>query len=148
MVPHLAATTARPSRATAPGSGRRGHPALLLTVLGAGLAGSAVVHASVVAEHLKEWPAAGWFFVALAAAELGLAAVLVRRRGTRVLVVVAALSIGPLVLWLWSRTLGLPFGPEPGMPEAVGTADLTACALEVLTLLVAAALLRRGKLMA
>jgi hypothetical protein len=43
---------------------------------------------------------------------------------------------------LYSRTLGLPFGPGKGLPEQVGLADLAACALEVGTLLVAVVLLR------
>ena len=50
-----------------------------------------------------------------------------------------AVSVGPLLLWLWSRTLGMPFGPEPWVPEAVGLADLAACALELTTLALAVA---------
>ena len=53
-----------------------------------------------------------------------------------------SLSIGPLLLWAYSRTLGLPFGPEPGVPEAVGLADCADCALEVVTLITAVILIR------
>jgi hypothetical protein len=44
-------------------------------------------------------------------------------------------------LWLASRTIGLPVGPEPWTPEAVGTADIVCTALEavVVALLVLAA---------
>jgi hypothetical protein len=45
-------------------------------------------------------------------------------------------------VWFWSRTTGLPFGPEPGEAEAVGLADCAACLLEVVTLVVAVALVR------
>jgi hypothetical protein len=38
---------------------------------------------------------------------------------------------------LVSRTAGLPFGPEVGEPEAIGVADVMACALEALGLLIA-----------
>src|SRR6185312_8387396 len=96
--------------------------------LAAGLLGSAAIHAAVVPEHLTEWAAAGVFFIVLTAAELAVGAPVV--------------SIGPLAVWLYSRTLGLPFGPEPGVPEAVGLADVAACALEVLTLVLAVVLLR------
>jgi hypothetical protein len=36
----------------------------------------------------------------------------------------AAVSVGPLALWLASRTVGLPFGPEPGAAESIGLPDL------------------------
>ena len=57
------------------------------------------------------------------------------------LLAAAAVSAGPLLLWLWSRTTGLPFGPEPGEPEAIGLADCAACLLEVVTLVLAIALI-------
>jgi hypothetical protein len=59
-----------------------------------------------------------------------------------VLYAAAAISIGPLLLWLCSRTIGLPFGPEPGAPEGVGVPDCMACALEVISLAAAVLLLR------
>ena len=40
----------------------------------AALLGSAAIHAAVIPEHLAEWPAAGGFFVLLAAAEIAVAA--------------------------------------------------------------------------
>jgi len=111
----------------------------LPAVLVAGLLGAAVVHAAVVREHLGEWPAAGWFFVLLTLAEVA-AAVLVATRRRWALPMALAVSAGPLLLWLWSRTLGMPFGPDPWVPEAVGLADLAACALELTTLVLAVAL--------
>jgi hypothetical protein len=59
-----------------------------------------------------------------------------------VLLAAAVASIGPLALWQYSRTLGMPFGPEAGVPEQVGLADRAACVLEVITLLLAVVLLR------
>jgi hypothetical protein len=55
------------------------------------------------------------------------------------------MSAAPLAVWLWSRTAGLPFGPEPGVPEAVGLADTAACLLEAATLAVALVLARRAR---
>ncbi len=113
------------------------------TLLIAGLVGSAVIHAAVVPEHLDEWSAAGSFFMLLTAAELAVAGWLCLGAKVPALLAAAALSAGPLLVWLWSRTSGLPFGPEPGEPEAIGMADVAACVLEVLTLVLALVLLRR-----
>ncbi len=117
----------------------------LRMLLVAGLVGAAAIHAAVVPEHLTEWSAAGSFFVLLTAAELLVAGwlLLAPRMQVSALLAAAAVSAGPLLLWFWSRTTGLPFGPEPGAPEAVGLADCAACVLEVLTLVLAVALLRR-----
>ena len=75
----------------------------------------------MVPEHLGEWPAAGGFFVVLTLAEVAAAALVVTRRRWA-LPMALAVSVGPLLLWLWSRTLGMPFGPDPWVPEAVGLA--------------------------
>jgi hypothetical protein len=137
-------TPALPTAATRRADGtHRSRADGLRVLLAAGLIGSAAIHAAVIPEHLREWGAAGLFFIALTGAELAVAAVLLLARpDPRVLLAAAVASIGPLALWLYSRTLGLPFGPEAGVPEQVGLTDLAACALEILTLLLAVVLLR------
>lgn len=112
----------------------------LRRLLAVGLVCSAVIHGAVAPEHLVEWPAAGAFFIALAGVELAVATLVVRRPRASTLVAAAASSLGPLSLWLCSRTVGLPFGPEPGTTEAVGLADVSACLLELATLAAAVAL--------
>jgi hypothetical protein len=115
----------------------------LRLVLVAVLVASAAIHAAVIPEHLTEWPAAGMFFVLLTVWELVVAGFLLARLDERpVLLAAAAISLGPLLLWTVSRTVGLPFGPEPGAPEAVGLADIAACVLEVASLVAAVVLLR------
>ncbi|MEO6144788.1 MAG: hypothetical protein ABIP19_12485 [Dermatophilaceae bacterium] len=118
----------------------RAHDLRLL--LAAGFLGSAALHTAVVPDHLTEWGAAGVFFIVLVAAELAVAGLLLARPQPTVLLAAAIVSIGPLVLWVYSRTLGMPFGPGAGVPEQVGLTDLAACALELTTLLVAVVLLR------
>jgi len=116
-------------------------------LLAGALTSAAVIHAALVPERLGEWPAAAAFFVVLAAAEVGVACVLVRpRTGRLVLLGVAAISVVPLVLWLWSHTLGLPFGPTPGLAETIGVPDAVACALEVTALITALVLLEPRRL--
>ena len=134
---------AKPARPAGP---RRREGARL--VLAAGLLGAAAIHAAVIPEHLDEWLAAGVFFVALTVAEVAAAAaVLAWDRAWRLPALVAAVvvSAGPLLVWLVSRTAGLPFGPEAFEPEAVGVADVLSCALELTTLTIAVILLRRSR---
>lgn len=114
----------------------------LRLLLVAGLLGTAGIHAAVIPEHLTEWAAAGAFFVVLVAAELGVVALLLARTQPHVLLAAAAVSVGPLALWLYSRTVGVPFGPGSGASEAVGLSDIAACVLEISTLVVAVILLR------
>jgi hypothetical protein len=92
---------------------------------------TAVIHLAVVPEHAREWPAAAGFFVALAVVELVLSGVVLARTSPRVLVVGSAISVASAVLWVASRTVGLPIGPEAFTPEAVAAPDLVATALEV-----------------
>jgi hypothetical protein len=114
----------------------------LRLLLVAGLVGSAALHAAVVPEHLAEWRAAGLFFVVLTVAQLGVAGLLLARLRPLLLLTAALVSAVPLGLWLYSRSVGLPFGPEPGVPEAVGLVDVAATVLGVLTLVLAVELLR------
>jgi len=112
-------------------------------VLAATLVGASAIHAAVIPAHLEEWWAAGAFFLVLTMAELAAAnAVLVPRDGVRVPALLAAIAVSvvPLAVWLVSRTVGLPFGPEVGEPEPVGVADVMACVLELVGLAIALAL--------
>lgn len=135
----------------------RSHPIRVLTfrraglddlqmLVAAALLAAAVIHATVVREHLAEWPAAGVFFLLLTIAELTLAVlVLLRFRSAAVLVTAVVLSAGPILLWLHSRTLGMPFGPEAGVPEQIGLADTAASLLEAVTLAAVAVAVRRSR---
>ena len=123
------------------GAGGRARDSRL--VLAAALVASAAIHLAVTPEHLTEWSAAGLFFILLSAAEIAVAALMFTHLRQRVVLIAAVvISIAPLVVWLYSRTAGLPFGPEAGTPEAIGLPDIAACALEIAALLVALVLLR------
>lgn len=113
-------------------------------VMAASLLGAALIHLAVVPEHLEEWPSAAVFFVLLSLAEIGAAALVLARPSRPVVVVTGLVSVVPLVLWAFSRTRGMPFGPEPGAAEAVGFADVAACTLEVVTLASCLSALRAG----
>jgi hypothetical protein len=101
-----------------------------------------VIHLAQVGIHLAE----GWmfvaFFIGVGVVQLGAAVLLVRPRsagwfwfgigGTGLIIAV----------WIVSRWLGLPFGAEPGRPEALGTADAAATLAEAVTIVVLSLWLR------
>jgi plastocyanin len=111
-----------------------------LTLLGAG-----VIHAAHAHAHLEHWALAGIFFVIVATVQgLLAAAFLLGGRPGRALVVSAiAASLGTVAVWVVSRTVGLPFGPGAGVPEAIGRADISAAILEIATAAALLPLLRR-----
>jgi hypothetical protein len=106
-----------------------------LWVATGGLAVSALVHASVIREHFHEYVLFGVFFTLLFLAQ-GAIAVLIAFRPARATVrAVALASAWVVVLWLVSRTTGLPFGPEVWEPERYGALDAVASAAELLTVI-------------
>ena len=130
----------------------RGHPGLrpvprtpAVLLAAAGTVVSAAVHLSVIREHFAESARYGVFFCVLAAVQLLAAAWLAFRPARAVLGAAAAASAGVVLLWLVTRTVGLPFGPEAGEVEQLGAADLIATAAELLTTAAALAALRTGR---
>ena len=102
----------------------------LVPLLAALSAASGGVHLAVVQEHFSEYRLFSIFFAVLAVAQLAWACVApLKSRGS----LYALAAIGNLLvilLWIWSRTAGLPIGPEPNHPEPVGFADATCSAME------------------
>jgi hypothetical protein len=109
---------------------------------GVALFGCAAIHLAVIPDHMDHWPVASAFFLALAMAEIACGVLLLGRAGLSVLAAVTAAAVVPLALWVWSRTSGLPFGPNSNVPELVGLADVAAGLLELGTLVIAVVLLR------
>ena len=98
----------------------------------AALLGSAVVHSSVIAEHNGAWPLAGVFFLSLQTVETMLALAVLFYWSSTTAAAVVVTSVGTVAVWLVSRTTGMPFGPaEFRSPEALGTADLACCVMEL-----------------
>lgn len=111
----------------------------------AALLGSAVVHSTVVSEHFAHWQPAGMFFVGLQLVEtlLAIAVVLAWTRLTQLAVVLT--SVGTVLVWAASRTVGMPFGPAGfRQPEAVGVSDLACCVLELAAAALVAPWVLRG----
>jgi hypothetical protein len=127
----LVAPLAVAAATLAVGVGRRLPAALSVAAASAAAAG--FVHFAVAPEHFGEWWGFGTFFVLCGEVQLGWALLVRRTPGKAVLSVGVAGSLLLVGLWAVSRTSGLPLGPEPGVPEAVGTADVLAVALELVT---------------
>jgi potassium-transporting ATPase KdpC subunit len=107
------------------------------------LLGGAAIHVAVVPEHLEEYLPFGLFFIVVGAVQVAMAAAVLLRPSRRLFRAALALSVGLPGLWLLSRTAGLPIGPHPGQPEAIGIPDLICTGLEAVTALVLLVLLVR-----
>lgn len=103
---------------------------------------AAGIHFAVAPEHFDEYWLFGWFFIVVAWLQAIWALALVGFASRR-LVLIGGISLNVAVvgLWLWTRTIGVPVGPDSGATEAFGWADIAASGLEVGTAVVAAALL-------
>jgi hypothetical protein len=98
----------------------------------ASLVGSAVIHGTVVAHHFQQWVPSGLFFIALQVVEVALALAAVYVWGPRTAQAVVITSMATVVVWLLSRTLGMPIGPATfQLPEPVGVPDVACCFLEL-----------------
>jgi hypothetical protein len=89
------------------------------------------VHASVGPEHFREGVRFGVFFVVLFAMQFALAVAVLRRPSRQLVTLTALMSGGVVLLWLVTRTTGLPFGL--GEVEPVGFADSLASVAELVT---------------
>jgi hypothetical protein len=112
-------------------------PALALLSIGA-----AVIHFVVIPGHWDEYWGQGLFFIIAAIAQL-LWAVWVLVAPSRLLYLLGAVGNAAIVvLWVVTRTAGVPVGPGAGEREAVEFADTLATVFEVLLVIGALALAR------
>lgn len=114
--------------------GARRGLSLPLALASASAAGAALIHFAVAPEHFSEWWGFGLFFVLCGEVQLGWALLLgCRRPGGRMRAFGAAGSLFLVLTWAVSRTAGLPFGPDPGVAEAVAVPDVASVVLELVT---------------
>lgn len=90
---------------------------------------AAAIHLWVVPEHLQEWWGYGAFFLMLAVVQGLYGFGLLRRPSRPYLLLGATGNLAVVILWLVTRTTGIPLlGPHAGEIEGVGVLDL-ACTL-------------------
>lgn len=113
----------------------------------AGLAATAgVIHLVATIEHIGvEWELVA-FFALVGAVQVAAAWRIYRNAAdARLLGLAALLSLAIALLWIFSRTTGIPFGPEAGEISPVGVGDTIATALELAFAALVAVILRRGE---
>src|SRR3954451_10946394 len=76
--------------------------------------GAAAIHLAVAGPHFAQWWLFGGFFLVLAGVQVALALALWRSVDRRVLAGGAAVNLAAVLLWLVTRTAGLPLGPDAG----------------------------------
>jgi len=109
-------------------------------------AAAAAIHFAVVFEHFRDYLLYGVFFLVLAWAQLIWPAVLLWRPSRLWLWLGLAGNAAVLAVYVASRTVGLPFGPDLHHPEQVGGLDVMSCVLEFALVIGCAALLWRPSL--
>jgi hypothetical protein len=103
---------------------------------------AAIIHFAVIGQHLRESWLFGAFFAVAALAQLAWALLAMARPSQRVWLAGAVGNAVVIVVWIVSRTLGLPLGAEAGHAEPVGFADALSTAYEVLLVVGATTLAR------
>jgi hypothetical protein len=99
--------------------------------------GAAVIHVSAAISHAGESGLYTLFFALLAPIQLGWGLLMCRSPSRRLLLAGCLLSLAVVVVWAMSRTFGMPIGPKPWHPEAVGLVDSLA-SLDELTIVLLA----------
>lgn len=100
--------------------------------------GAAVIHFAVLGEHWQEWWGYGLFFGASAWLQLAWAAAVAGRPTRRMLLAGAVGNLAIAILWLVTRTAGVPLGPASGETEDAAFIDTLASGFELAIALVAA----------
>ena len=119
-----------PASSAPPASSRSRTSPLIIALLGVAAAG----HAAAVPHHIDAahgGAVTAVAFVLVALAQTYWAVRLARKRTTNLELAVAGSSLFLIAIWVVSRTMGVPFGPHSGAPEAVGVLDASATAAHI-----------------
>ncbi len=113
------------------------------------------IHLAAGPDHIKEWWLYGLFFYGAAAVQAAYGLLLLTQgiEGWGGWAVVRGkvyqggiwLTLAIIALWVASRTVGVPVGPEAFEPEGVGALDLASKAVEIALVAVLARLWRQAR---
>jgi hypothetical protein len=106
---------------------------------------AAAIHFAVMGEHFAEYAAFGVFFSAVAWLQALWAVGVIVLESRRLLVAGLVGNALVVLLWLFSRTIGLPIGPEAGAAEPAAFVDVLSTILEVAIVAGTAMLLLGGR---
>lgn len=125
VAPHLP-----PRAAAGPSPARPTVTKLLVASAAAASIAAGVIHFAAAAEHAPVYPQAAAFFVGIGTFQVLWAAMVLGRPSRALYLAGLGASLLTIALWGVSRTIGLPFGPEAFIREAVGRADVISTLLE------------------
>jgi hypothetical protein len=101
------------------------------------------IHAVAMIDHFAHYWLYGVFFLVLTYGQVLWGMALLRRSvGERALVAGAIANLAIVAVWLVSRTVGVPIGPDAGRPEAVGAIDVAATLDQIVLAAYVAAIVR------
>ena len=106
---------------------------------------AAAIHFAVMGEHFAEFVAFGVFFSVVAWFQAVWAVGVIVRPSGRLLLAGLVGNALVAVVWLFSRTVGLPIGPEAGAAETAAFVDVLSTILELGIVAGTAMLLLRGR---
>lgn len=102
---------------------------------------SGFVHGGVTAHHAHEAALLGWAMAAMCAAQLTWSAWVLFSPSRRVVELGVLGNLGIVVLWAYTRLVGIPFGVAGGLRQRIGVWDATCTLLEVGSVLAGLAVL-------
>ena len=100
------------------------------------------IHGTLAPEHAKEHWSFGAFFLAAAAFQVAWSFFILAAPSRRAWLIGATGNAAIAVVWILSRTSGLPMGPSPWQREAAGFVDVLATLYELAIVVVAIAVSR------
>ena len=93
------------------------------------------IHGAVTAHHAHEAAVLGWAMAAMCLGQLTWAVWLLFAPHLRVIRTGVLGNLAVVVLWAWTRLVGIPFGIAGGQRQALGTWDVTCTLVEVTAVL-------------
>jgi hypothetical protein len=84
-------------------------------------------------DHFRESIWYGGFFLAIASTQIVVAARVLRKPSRALVVAMVGTSVWIIVLWAWTRVVGVPIGPDNGATEPLGVLDAVASLAELCT---------------
>jgi hypothetical protein len=101
-------------------------------LIAAGLSAvAALIHVAVCPEHFRIGVLYGVFFAVAAGGQFGWSVLVVTRRADWLAPVGLVANAAIVLLWVVTRTVGIPLGPAAGQVDAVGAVDLLSAACEI-----------------
>lgn len=93
--------------------------------------GASAIHFAVMQAHFDEYFLFGVFFAIVAWLQAVSAIAFVVTPSRRLFIAAAAGNLFVVLVWVITRTTGLPFGPEPGEAESASFIDVLSTLLEI-----------------